>query len=177
MNSVIFLLWFTSKAPLQTVCHQPNPMTTCIGPPALSSLIKLPSSNVTWMSGCANAGTSLAVGRQHLMQPQKGWELSQASPCWMMWALPIIIIIIIMVISSLASTATFQLRADWPDVRLAEQPGLVALQRGHWQPCRPSTVPLCCLKWGHLKDGDLCGCVSKSTRESWSAPERRKRAD
>lgn len=153
-----FLLLFTSKAPLQTVCHQPNPPTTCKAPPALSGLIKLPSSNVTWMSDRANAGTSLAVGKRHLMQPRKAMRavtdftlLDDVGTTPTPSLSP----------SSLSSTATFQLLADW-----TEQPGLVALQRGHWQPCRPGAAPLCSLKWGHLKDGDLRGCVSKSTRES-----------
>lgn len=81
-----FLLFlFYLKNPLKV-----DPVTTCKGPPALSCLVLLPSSNVTWMSDCANAGTSLAVGKQHLIQPQKGWELSLTSPGWIMWALPVI---------------------------------------------------------------------------------------
>lgn len=156
MNSDIFFNFYLLQKRLYKLCHQPNPQTTCKAPPALSGLIKLPSSNVTWMSDRANASTSLAVGKRHLMQPRKAMRAvtdftllddvgttPTPSP------------------SSLSSTATFQLLADW-----AEQPGLAALQRGHWQPCRPGAAPLCRLKWGHLKDGDLRGCVSKSTRES-----------
>lgn len=64
-----------------------SPVTTCKDPPALSSIVLLPSSNVTWISDCASAGTSLAVEEQHLIQLQKGLKLSLTLPGWITYAL------------------------------------------------------------------------------------------
>lgn len=86
------------KSPLKN-CQSVDPVTTCKDPPALFSLVLLPSANVTWMSDCGSTGASVAVEEQHLIQPQEGWELPLTSPCWMMQALPILL---------WSSTATFQ---------------------------------------------------------------------
>ena len=79
-----------------------------------------------------------------------------------------------------SSTATSQLHADWgrsgwaglgwagraARARSASTWALAALQA-------QLAAPLCCFEWGHFKDGDLRGCISKSSRESWSVTEKK----
>lgn len=104
----VFLLLFSLNAPLTAVCHQSILVTTCKHPPALSSPVLLPSTNVTWMSDCANAGTSLGFreaapdpalrGDESCQWPRPaGWCGHCPSSPGLLWS----------------STATSQLLADW----------------------------------------------------------------
>lgn len=131
-------------------------MTTCKDPPALSSLVLLPSTNVTWMSDCASAGTSLAVGKRHLIQPHKGWELSLTSPCWMMRALPIIAKPALVLYCHL-SAAHRPRPAGWQSCHCSQRfnAGTASLV---------GPVPLPCVVWNEviLRTGISCGCISKS---------------
>lgn len=160
------LLSFTWKAP------SVDPVTTCKDPPASSSLVLLLSSNVTWMSDCASAGTSLDVGKQHLIQPQTGWELSLASPSWIMWALPVIAGPPLVLYCHLS--ATHRLEADWPGGAGRASRAHSASNAGAGSLVGPARLP--CAAWNEviLRTG-ICVAAFQSPTENLHVYQKKSR--